>query len=109
MERLMLLVVLCVGLGMSPTTARASIIFRFHEVGGAVVITSSGTLDTTKLVPSLLPVIWVGTGHNTSDTGEPDIMGGTSFGQPNTAFGFHPGTDTSAITNPGGPFWLANF
>ena len=80
----------------------ADVLFAFNEVGGTVTMTSSGSLDTTKLVPSGLAGGWTGTGFQ--DAGKNiDIMGGTSFGPINTQFGFNPGTDFSAITNPGGP------
>jgi len=36
-------------------------------------------------------------------------MGGTTFGPVNTEFGFHAGTDFSAIQNPGGPFAFSEF
>jgi hypothetical protein len=102
MKRLMLLAGLSVFL--SPTTAHANIIFTFHEVAGMVVMTSSGTLDTTKLVPVAFVDGWFGTGFHDGSAVGIDILGGTSFGQIDTQFAFHAGTDTSAITNPGGPF-----
>lgn len=90
--------------------ANASIIFTFSEVGGTVTMTSSGTLDTTKLVSVSLPDGWGGTGTEDNATpGDIDIMGGTSFGGINAQFGFNSGTDASAITNPGGPFAFDNF
>ncbi len=86
----------------------ADVLFAFNEVGGTVTMTSSGSLDTTKLVPSFLPGGFTGTGFQ--DAGKNiDIIGGTSFGGVDTLFGFSPGTDTSAITNPGGPFIGNNF
>jgi len=73
-------------------------------------MTSSGTLDTTKLVSVVRPDGWVGTGTEHNPTpGDIDIMGGTSFGPIDTQFGFSAGTDASAITNPGGPFATSNF
>lgn len=90
--------------------ADASVTFTFAEIGGTVVMTSSGTLDTTKLVGSALPDGWGGTGiENNATPGDIDIMGGTSFGGIDTLFGFSAGTDASAITNPGGPFTFSNF
>jgi hypothetical protein len=110
MRRLMLLVGPCVALGLSPTTARASIVFTFTETLETVVMTSSGTLDTTKLVSVVRPDGWGG--FATIDLTEPfavgnhiDIMGGcdcpTPFDTIDTQFAFHPGTDISAIQNPG--------
>jgi hypothetical protein len=85
--------------------AQADVVFQFTESGGNVSMTSSGTLDTSKLVLSTLPDGWGGTGIEDNPTpGDIDIMGGNSFGDIDISFGFHPGTDTSAITNPGGPF-----
>ena len=90
--------------------AQASVTFTFTETAGTVVMTSSGVLDTTRLVPSFLDDGWGGTGteHN-STAGDIDIMGGTTFGEIDTQFGFSPGTDASAITNPGGPFSTSDF
>ena len=95
---------------LGASVAQADIIFTFAEVGGTVTMTPSGTLDTTNLVPSSLPDGWGGTGteHNSSP-GDIDIMGGTSFGGIDTLFGFNVGTDSSAITNPGGPFAFSGF
>jgi PEP-CTERM motif-containing protein len=108
MKRVMRIAGICMMLGMYPTLGHASVIFAFAEAGGAVVMTSSGTLDTSQLVLSTLPDGWGGTGieDNPSDI---DIMGGTSTGTIDLLFGFHPGTDASAITNPGGPFTFDAF
>lgn len=91
--------------------ANASVIFTFTEVGGTVKMTSSGVLDTTKLV-AVAPRVgtWGGTGIENNDTpGDIDIMGGTRFGQVDVSFGFRAGTDTSDITAPGGPFTKSDF
>lgn len=97
-------------LAMIPTLADASIVFTFLESGGTVTMTSSGTLDTTKLVSVSRPDGWGGTGTEDNATpGDIDIMGGTLFGPIDIQFGFSAGTDASAITNPGGPFALDNF
>lgn len=90
-------------------SAHANVIFHFTEVGSDVVMTSSGTLDTTKLLVSSFPDGWGGTGVENNVAGDIDIMGGTSFGGVDSLFKFHPGTDSSAITNPGGPFSFSNF
>lgn len=91
--------------------ADGGVVFTFTETGGTVVMTSSGVLDTTKLVS--LPGYggWGGTGTEDNSTpGDIDIMGGTDVGGGiDTAFGFNAGTDFSAITNPGGPFSLSDF
>jgi hypothetical protein len=89
--------------------ANGSISFTFAEIGGTVTMTSSGTLDTTKLLPSVLSDGWGGTGIENNGPGDIDIMGGTSFGSINAQFGFNPGTNSSAITNPGGPFTFSHF
>jgi PEP-CTERM motif len=89
--------------------ANANVLFSFDEVGGTVAMTSSGTLDTTKLVLVNLVDGWGGTGtEDNSGIGQIDIMGGTSFGPVNTHFGFHPGTNASAILPPG-PFAFSEF
>ena len=73
-------------------------------------MTSSGTLDTAKLLGVSREDGWGGTGiENNPTAGDIDIMGGTSFGVIDTQFGFSTGTDSSAITNPGGPFTSNNF
>jgi hypothetical protein len=101
-------VALC--LGTLARQANASIVFSFTEVGGDVVMTPSGILDTTKLIVTGLPDGWTGTGTEHNGTpGDIDIMGGTSFGGVNVNFGFSAGTDASAITNPGGPFAFSQF
>lgn len=109
-KRLIVLAGICGVLGLGVARADASIIFLFTEEGGTVKMTSHGTLDTSKLVSVVLPDGWGGTGteHNGAP-GDIDIMGGTSFGPINLQFGFNPGTDASAITNPGGPFSFSSF
>lgn len=87
----------------------ASILFQFSEVGGDVKMTSSGTLDTTKLV-SINGTGWGGVGiENNGSPGDIDIMGSTTFGGVDTWFTFNAGTNASAITTPNGPFSLSNF
>ena len=85
----------------------ADVLFAFNEVGGTVTMTSSGSLDTTKLVPSVLPDGWSGRGFQGSK--DIDVIGGADSGDITAQFGFSPGTDLSAITNPGGPFTGNNF
>jgi hypothetical protein len=104
----MIRLALGLALVLAASTSQANIIFEFDEVGGTVVMTSSGTLDTTKLVSVSRVDGWGGTGTEDNPTAI-DIMGGTSFGAIDTQFEFHAGTDVSAITNPGGPFSDSNF
>lgn len=98
---------LVLALGMP--TAQASIMFEFKEVGGTVKMTSSGVLDTSKLLGVNLANGWGGTGTESNASGDIDIMGGSSFGSINLHFGFNSGTDASAITNPAGPFAFSDF
>lgn len=95
-------------LGVVSTAASASVVFTFTQVGPDVVMTSSGTLDTTKMVLAGFDG-WGGTGIENNAPGETDIMGGTSFGGNNITFTFNAGTDQSAWLNPGGPFSASNF
>ena len=99
------------------SAARAGVIFTFTEVGSDVVMTSSGSLDTSKLLSanwysgapngSWAQGGWAGTGVESSDDGI-DLMGSGSFlvsrSGPQKRFRFSAGTDISAIANPGGPF-----
>ena len=68
-------------------------------------MTSSGTFDTTKLVSVVRPDGWGGFG--TDDPNIPnsfDVMGGCPcefITLLDTSFAFHPGTDFTAIWNPG--------
>ena len=79
----------------------ADVLFAFNEVGGTVTMTSSGSLNTGNLVPSFLPDGWNGWGVQGSK--DIDVIGGANTGDITAQFGFSPGTDLSAITNPGGP------
>jgi len=83
--------------------ATADILFDFAEVGNDVVMTSSGTFDTTGLL-SVGPFSWGGTGIQ--DTPH-DIMGGTAQGssQVDMGFGFNDGTDYSQWSSSGGNPW----
>ena len=72
-------------------------------------MTSSGTLDTGKLVIVNRSDGWGGTGTENNTAGNIDIMGGISVGNPDLQFGFHTGTNASSITNPGGPFAFTSF
>jgi hypothetical protein len=111
MKRLLLTLAAVLCLGALAGQADASIVFTFTESGGTVLMTPSGTLDTTKLVSVSRPDGWGGTGTEDNPTpGDIDIMGGTDIGGPIDAqFGFNAGTDASAITNPGGPFAFSSF
>jgi len=96
--------------GMLVGQANAGVIFAFNEVAGNVTMTSSGTLDTTKLVANTPDAaFWVGTGiEDNTPLGQIDIMGGNNSGLANTTFAFNVGTDTSALTG-GGPFTGGSF
>lgn len=80
--------------GITIGQAEASIIFSFTESGGNVLMQSSGVLNTANLV-SVSPANWGGVGVENNDSPESDIMGDTTMGGINTAFGFHAGTDLS--------------
>jgi hypothetical protein len=91
-------------------SAHANVLFHFTQAGSDVKMTSSGTLDTSKLLVSTFSDGWGGTGvENNTLPGDIDIMGGTAFGGVDTLFKFHASTDDSAISNPGGPFSFSNF
>jgi hypothetical protein len=96
--------------GMLAGQANAGVIFAFDEVAGNVTMTSSGTLDTTKLVANSPDVaVWGGTGiEDNTPGGQIDIMGGNNSALANTTFAFNVGTDTSALTG-GGPFTAGIF
>ena len=75
--------------------AQASIMFKFTESGGNVLMQSSGTLDTANLVATS-PSGWGNGGIETNGAPESDIMGDTRMGDFDTAFRFNAGTDLSA-------------
>lgn len=75
--------------------AQASIIFAFTESGGNVLMQSNGVLNIANLV-SVTASGCGGTGVETNDSPDPDIMGDTSMGSLDAAFTFSAGTDTSA-------------
>jgi hypothetical protein len=86
--------------------SHAGIIFKFTESGANVVMTSSGIIDTTKLVLQQGVSSWFGTGIE--QNGNHDIMGGTAVGQVNVSFGFHAGTNFSQWASANGP-WASNY
>ena len=92
--------------GASIAPAQASIVFAFTESGGNVLMQSSGVLNTANLV-SVAPNGWGGVGVETNSPGQSDIMGDTSMGGVDTAFGFSAGTDLSPWI--GGMFTISNF
>jgi hypothetical protein len=100
---------LCVG--VFAERAHASVIFTFAEINDRVTMTSSGTLDTNKLVVSAgQSGSWGGTGFQSRNlSGDIDIMGGTAFGALDKWFGFHTGTDASQIAGAVGPFTTSAF
>lgn len=85
--------------------SQAQLIFDFQEIGGHVVMTSSGTINTAGLVP-VGPFDWIGTGIE--ENGEYDVMGGTNFAVINLSFAFNPGTNFSAWRTIGGPWDLTD-
>lgn len=109
MKRLMTVSGLCVAMALAAMPASASTIFLFTETGGTVLMTSFGALDTTKLVPVSRIDGWGGTGTEHNGPGEVDIMGSSAGGSLSSQFAFNVGTDTSAVTNPGGPFAFSDF
>lgn len=93
-----------VGASMAP--AQASIVFAFSQSGANVLMQSSGVLNTANLVG--VPVAgWGGVGVETNGPPQSDIMGDTSMGGVNKAFGFSVGTDLSGWV--GGMFTISNF
>lgn len=95
-------------LALAPALLRAEVTFTFTEVGSDVVMTSSGTLDTSKLVQDYSPG-WNGIGLQASDLGSINVMGSTIYAYTDDAYRFHAGTDFSAIVNPVGPFAFDSF
>jgi hypothetical protein len=82
-------------IGFMSFQTQAGIIFSFTESGGNVEMNTSGVLNTANLV-SFTHSGWGGTGVEDNDAPESDIMGDTSMGTLDTAFGFNAGTDMSA-------------
>lgn len=89
------------------SVANAGIVFTFTESGANVVMNSSGTIDTSKLVLQQVVNGWGGTG--VEENGIHDIMGGTTVGDVNMSFGFHAGTDFSPWASANGPWAADNF
>ncbi|WP_211232043.1 PEP-CTERM sorting domain-containing protein [Pseudoduganella violaceinigra] len=79
--------------------AQAGVVFQFSQVGGNVVMQSSGVLNTANLV-AVGSSVWGGVGFEHHDGDESDIMGDTIKGNVDRGFTFHAGTDL----NP----WLGN-
>lgn len=76
------------------SAAQAGIVFSFEEIGGDIVMNSSGQLDTSKLISFAAPH-WGGVGIETNAAPESDIMGDTTMGDIDTGFTFSAGTDFS--------------
>jgi len=72
--------------------AQAGVVFQFSQVGGNVVMQSSGKLDTSRLVP-LAVGGWGGVGIEAHTGNQSNVMGDTLMGYVDTGFGFHNGTD----------------
>lgn len=92
--------------GLSVGQAQADITFTFTESGGNVVMQSSGILNTANLV-SASPGAWYNVGVETNGSPESDVMGDTTMGNINTAFGFNADTDLSPWI--GNMFTSSNF
>jgi len=74
--------------------AQAGVVFQFSQVGGNVVMQSSGKLDTSRLV-AIPAGGWGDAGVEAHDGNQSDIMGDTRMGDVDTGFTFHAGTDLS--------------
>ncbi len=106
MRRLIPCAVGCALLAFSPTASHADLLFAFTEVGNDVIMTSSGTFDTTGLA-TVGPFGWGGTGIE--ENGNHDIMGGTAFGGIDISFTFNAGTDFSEWASANGPWAASDF
>ncbi len=106
MRRLIHCALGCALLAFSPTASLADIVFQFKEVGNDVIMTSSGTFDTSGLA-TVGPFNWGGTGIE--ENGNHDIMGGTNFGQVDISFAFNAGTDFSQWASANGPWTASDF
>ncbi|WP_354625074.1 PEP-CTERM sorting domain-containing protein [Psychromonas sp. MME2] len=93
-------------LGFISLQAQAGVVFSFTESGGNVLMNSSGVLNTAELVSSS-PSGWGGVGVETNASQQSDIMGDTTMGGLDVAFGFHDGTDFSPWI--GDMFTTSNF
>lgn len=88
----------------APSLAQAGLLFKFSEVGDDVVMTASGSIDTTGLATGAA-CGWGGVGIDSNGTGQTDILGNDlTSGFIDTCFIVNEGTDQSAWLNPGGPF-----
>ena len=98
----------CALLAFSSTASHADITFRFVESGSDVIMTSSGTFDTTGL-STVGPWTWGGVGIQTIENF--NIMGGTNQGpgQVDITFAFNDGTDFSQWTLGTGPWTSSDF
>lgn len=103
---LLMLSVLLVGLGLSGA-ASAQLVFNFEEVGGDVIMTPSGSIDTALLQPADSSG-WGGRGIEANVAPESDIMGDTTSGSTDSGFGFSGGTDFSAWETDTAP-WVSSY
>ena len=88
---------------MLPAAASAGAVFTFTQVGPNVVMTSSGSVDVSKLVLRQGVDGWGGTG--VEENGFHDILGGTDVGGGlDVSYGFNQGTDFSPWASATGPF-----
>lgn len=106
MRRLIHCALGCALLAFSATASHADLLFEFAQVGNDVVMTSSGTFDTSGL-STVGPFGWGGTGIE--ENGNHDIMGGTNFGGVDISFAFNAGTDFSQWASASGPWTSSDF
>lgn len=82
-------------LGALMGQAHAGVTFTFTQSGSNVLMQSSGVLDTSKLIAADV-FGWGGTGIESNNAPQSDIMGDTSAGGLDLAFRFSTGSDHSA-------------
>ena len=78
---------------LTSVPSQAGLLFSFSESNGDVIMTSSGSFDTTGLVEVAF-ASWGSTG--VQQYNDFSIMGGTDVGSTDKTFEFNAGTDTSA-------------
>jgi hypothetical protein len=96
----------CAALTLASMESEAALVFTFSQSGGDVVMSATGTLDTTKLVAASFSG-WGSAGFG--NFGDYAMLGDTVVGNTNTSFGFSAGTDYSQWLAASGPFTSGNF
>ena len=82
--------------GLLTSQANAQVKFTWSEDASGVTMTASGSIDTAGLI-SVTCGLWGGFGHeNGFNPSNSDIIGDVDLVDPDTCFGFSPGTDFSA-------------